>query len=225
MSDTNVVSGARRIAAHCPVAVIESVAEAVRYRKAWSELQIINALGLERPKRGVSYHFLTGGEIDQLTWISAAMRYVGKLDRLVLTTWKISSDGCRDIKNLVMDDKVSSLALFVGDRIDSAQREIFRAIADFTGAYSPDRFRFYLFPVHAKIIAGISEAEDFAFVVESSANCSINKRIEQACFTVSRQAYTFFNDYFSELGKRIDSGELSSLRDLRSKKNQTAFDL
>lgn len=209
-----------RIAAHCPVAVIESVAEAVRYRKAWSELQIINALGLERPKCDVSYHFITGGEIDQITWISAAMRYVGRLDRLVLTTWKISSDGCRDIKNLVMDDKVSSLALFVGDRVDSAQREIFRAVAEFT-----DRFRFYAFPVHAKIIAGISEAEDFAFVVESSANCSINKRIEQACFTVSRHAYTFFNDYFSELGRRIDSGDITPPRDLRSRKNQMAFDL
>lgn len=212
----------RRVAAHCPVAVIESVEEAVRYRKAWSELQLLSVLGLSRPKAGASYHLLTGGEIDQISWIHVILRYVGRLDRLVMTTWKISADGCRDIRNLIVDDKVSSLSLFTGDRLDY-RREPFRAIDDLSKAL-PNRLCFSCFPVHANVLAGINEAENFAFAVESSANCNINKRIEQACLTVSRQAYSFFNDYFSALEKRISDG-LPATKDLRGKRAQAMFDL
>lgn len=44
-------------------------------------------------------------------------------------------------------------------------------------------------------------------VIESSANCNMNPRIEQSCITVSDELYGFYNVYLHELLNDAESRE------------------
>lgn len=50
---------------------------------------------------------------------------------------------------------------------------------------------------HSKIYAGVGE--QFAFVIESSANINTNPRTEQGVITINRKLYQFYKDYFDEI--------------------------
>lgn len=47
---------------------------------------------------------------------------------------------------------------------------------------------------HSKIYAGYGD--NFAFVIESSANINTNPRTEQGVITLNRDLYKFYKDYF-----------------------------
>lgn len=50
---------------------------------------------------------------------------------------------------------------------------------------------------HSKIFAGYGD--NFAFVIESSANINTNPRTEQGVITISEELFQFYKDYFDKI--------------------------
>lgn len=62
----------------------------------------------------------------------------------------------------------------------------------------------YKSTIHSKLI--LMEADDGTkIVVESSANCNMNPRIEQSCVTVSSELFDFYWSYFHDVFEEEDA--------------------
>lgn len=180
----------RRKAALC------ELTEEYLYRRAWSETQVLDLIGMDGLKDGVSYHVLTGGEIDQMAWIRVMLRCYRRIEDLYVSSWVVSSEEVIWLDKRMEDGDVGKVTIMVGEIFPSQYRIEYQMCCSMIGRYE-GRARVFAFPNHAKILAGRC-GENF-FVVESSANCNTNKRIEQAVVSSDPRLYRFYTTYFEDL--------------------------
>lgn len=176
-------------------AVLE-LSEQYLYRRAWSETQVLDMLGMDGPKDGVSYHVLTGGEIDQMAWARVMLRYHRRLDDLYISSWVISGEEVMWLDQRLELGDIGRLTILTGEIFRDKYRIEYQMCCTMIGKYD-GRVRVYSYPNHAKILAGRNK-ERF-FVVESSANCNTNRRLEQAVVSTAQGLYEFYAKYFEDL--------------------------
>lgn len=165
------------------------------YRRAFSEVTLLDALGQFRFEEGISYHFITAGDVDSLSYLKAILR-TQNLDHLIISTWVISGEDILDIREWLAEGRIGKLDLYVGDIFPTSYKvewamleELFADDGKLTGGGRLAHFR-----NHSKILTGIGPS--FAFGCESSANITTNPRTENAVLTIDRGLYEFYREYF-----------------------------
>ena len=91
------------------------------YRRAYSEMTLLDIMGEFDWKEGSSYHFITGGDIDGLTYLKAILRQQS-LDHCVLSTWRMSGEDILDVKNFVESGKIKKLDIYIGEVFPSSYK-------------------------------------------------------------------------------------------------------
>lgn len=161
------------------------------YRRAFSEMRLLDACKTFDFRQGHSYHFITAGDVDSLSYLKAILRS-RSLTHVLISTWCMSAEDILQLRQWQEDGRLSTIDLYVGEIFPNTYKVEWSMLRDWDEAGGLNRL--CVFRNHSKIYAGVSG--DFAFVVETSANVNTNPRTEQGVVTIDRGLYDFYKEYF-----------------------------
>lgn len=159
------------------------------YRRAFSETQLLDVLNLSM-KNGESYHCITGGDVDGLSYLKIMLRQQ-KLDYCLFSTWCMAIDDILQIEEWLEKGMIKKVDAYVGEIFPtsySQQYEVLKRIINKFGG------KVVVFRNHSKIFAGYGEK--FAFGIETSANINTNPRTENGCITIGQEIFEFYKEFF-----------------------------
>lgn len=158
-------------------------------RKGKSEANLFELFGggLEI---GTSYHVISGGDIDSLSFLQVVLNEQ-KLDYCLFSTWCMAMNDIEMIEKWLCDKQIKRLDAYVGEIFPNSYSKEWEKLSDVMKRYDG---RVCVFRNHAKIYAGIGSK--FSFAIESSANINTNPRTEQTCITIDKELYLFYKDFY-----------------------------
>lgn len=164
------------------------------YRRAFSEVRLLEALKHVPPVMGRTYNFITGGDVDSLSYLKYILNR-HSLDYLLFASWVICAEDFLQLRQWYEAGRIKKLDCYLGEIFPNQYKVEFRMVRQFYEEY-PDAGRIAIFNNHAKIWAGYNETDDFWFSVQGSANATQNPRTEQACIQATRQSFEFYKSFF-----------------------------
>jgi len=159
------------------------------YRRAFSETQLLDICDLPF-QDGDSYHFITGGDVDGLSYLKIILRQQD-LKYCLFSTWCMAAEDVYQIKDWLESGKIQKMDAYVGEIFPGTYRLEYALLKPIIEAHGG---RVAVFRNHAKIFAGYGDK--FYFGAETSANINTNPRTENGCITIDRKLYEFYKEYF-----------------------------
>lgn len=168
------------------------------YRRAFSEMSLLDACGSFDFKAGHSYHFITAGDVDSLSYLKAILR-TQSLEHCLLTTWCMAAEDILQLSEWVQAGKIRKLDIYVGEIFPGSYRVEWQMLQEMyeNAGEKMGGGRVAFFRNHSKIIAG--KGSKFAFGIETSANVNTNPRTENGCITIADEIYEFYKEYFDDI--------------------------
>lgn len=161
------------------------------YRRAFSETQLLDLMDGENFEKGYSYHFITGGDVDALSYLKIILRQQD-LEYCLFSTWVMAHEDICQIEEWLEAGKIKKLDAYVGETFSGTYKLEY---AKLKGLITAHGGRVAVFRNHSKIFAG--HGKKFAFGVETSANINTNPRTENGCITIDRALFDFYYEYFN----------------------------
>lgn len=158
------------------------------YRRAFSELKLLDILPEFVP--GYSYHVISGGDVDSLSYLKCILRDQ-PLYYLLFSTWCMADDDVLQIAEWLEAGRLKRIDAYVGEIFPGSYRKQYESLKE---VITPAIGRVAVFRNHAKIYAGIGK--DYAFAIESSANINTNPRAENTSVHIDLEAFKFYKDYY-----------------------------
>lgn len=163
------------------------------YRRAFSEVSLLDALGGKFEfKDGHSYNFITGGDVDALSYLKAILR-AHKLEYVLMSTWCMAAEDIFQIGEWIDGGLLRKVDFYVGEIFKNQYVMEYETLQDLVQRTGCGRIA--LFRNHSKIFAG-HDGGDFYFGIQTSANINTNPRTENGCITISREIFKFYKEYF-----------------------------
>lgn len=162
------------------------------YRRAFSEVALIDCLGVKDFEEGYSYNFITGGDVDSLSYLKLMIRHQPRLHHLICSTWCMSAEDIFQLRKWVEDAVIEKLDLYVGEIFPTSYKIEWGMLQKMFNELECGRL--CVFRNHSKILAGVGEK--YAFGIQTSANINTNPRTEQGNITIDRGLYEFYKNYF-----------------------------
>lgn len=162
------------------------------YRRGFSEARLLEAMKLERFEKGQSWHFITAGDVDSLSFLKVVLLHQPKLHYCLFSTWCMSAEDILQFREWIEQGVIERLDCYVGEIFPNSYRvewQMLKALVEETKCG-----RVAVFRNHSKIYAGYGD--EWHFAIETSANINTNPRTEQGCITINRGLYQFYRDYF-----------------------------
>lgn len=175
--------------------VLEITAEE-EWRRAYGVQQLLKVMGMSRPVAGKCYHIISGGNVDLLAHVRWLLLHWKRFSRVFISAWSISATDILLLNRWHEEGMLGSISLLVGDIYPNSYKKEWERLRQMYDDGVIEKL--YSATIHSKLL--LLEAEDGeCVVVESSANCNMNPRVEQSVVTVSRGLYEFYMKYFNEL--------------------------
>ena len=173
----------------------------IETRIAESDKKLLDLLPL-KIEPGTSFHVLSGGDIDALSYLRVIFANTGYFKNVTISSWRISmaamqqlhawmDAGLIDCLNLVVDRRFARLSL---DVLDYAKSFIY----EYSGNISVTL-------THAKITLLENPEKDIYYVLESSANLNINKRLEHTTIYNDKGLHDFYRDNMRYIAEKSDA--------------------
>jgi hypothetical protein len=163
--------------------------DANTYRRAFGETQLLDIMGFDF-KDGESYHVITGGDVDALSFLRTIIRQQA-LDYCLFSTWCMASEDVYQIKDWLEDGRIKTMDAYVGEIFPGSYSQEYKLLVPTIEAHGG---HVKVFKNHSKIFAGYGHK--FAFGIETSANINTNPRTENGCVTIGQEIYEFYREYF-----------------------------
>lgn len=163
------------------------------YRKAYSETQLLDVLGFNF-RDGESYHCITAGDVDSLSYLKCVLRQQN-LNYCLLSTWCMAGDDILQIEEWLENGKIKKLDCYLGEIFPGSYKMEWQKLNQVFEKYKCGRIA--VFKNHSKIYAGYGEK--FAFGIETSANINTNPRTENGCLTIGNEIFDFYKGYFDKI--------------------------
>lgn len=160
------------------------------YRRAYSETQLLDVLPKEF-KEGESYHCITAGDVDSLSYLKVVLRQQN-LDYCLFSTWCMAADDILQFDEWLETGKIKKLDAYVGEIFPGSYKLEWKALNEIFEKHQCGRIA--VFKNHSKIYAG--HGDKFAFGIETSANINTNPRTENGCITIGGEIFNFYKTYF-----------------------------
>lgn len=160
------------------------------YRRAFSETQLLDVVDFDY-KKGSSYHFITGGDVDSLSFLKTVLRQQN-LDYLLFSTWCMAAEDILQIDEWIKLGKIKKMDAYLGEIFPSTYRVEYQMMQELFERHQCGRIA--VFKNHSKIYAGYGDK--FHFAIESSANINTNPRTENGCITIDKGLYEFYRKFF-----------------------------
>jgi hypothetical protein len=144
---------------------------------------------------GSSYHVISHGDIDALSYLAHALCAV-TFDRVILSTCCMAQADIDQLSAWLDESLIGRLDLYVGEIFPSQYGDEYIAARRLVDAFGG---RLVVARNHSKVIAASNDETGYALVTESSANVNTNPRIEQTTLTASRALFDFYAEFFAGL--------------------------
>lgn len=173
------------------------IPEEEEYRRAFGVQQLIKVMGVERPQAGHSYHIISGGNVDLIAHLRWLMVHWPHFCHVFISAWAISITDILLLKRWHEDGRLGDISILVGDIYPNGYKQEWKKLMEY---YDEGIIRnLYSSAIHSKLLLIEVEPGGDCIVVESSANCNKNPRVEQSVVTLSRPLYEFYYNYMMEL--------------------------
>lgn len=166
------------------------------YRRVFGAAQLMTAMGTEKPEEGHSYHVITGGNVDLLSHLLWVLLLYKKVRHVFISAWAISSADILLCARYLEERKVGTLELLLGEIFPAKYKMEWKKLMEMYNAGKITDI--FTSAIHSKVML-IDVGDGTKIVIESSANCNMNPRIEQSCVTVSGKLYDFYHYYLHEI--------------------------
>ena len=176
---------------------VTELSNAYLYRRAFSETQLLDVVDFSY-KEGHSYHFITGGDVDSLSFLKTVLRQQ-VLDYLLLSTWSMSAEDVLQLDEWMKEGKIRRMDVYVGDAFTGTYKVEWDMLQDLYARHQCGRL--VVARIHSKIYAG--HGERFPFVIEGSADVCTNMRTENACITIDKGLFEFMKEYFDGINSIV----------------------
>lgn len=171
------------------------------WRKAYGVTNLLKVMGLERPEQGHAYHIISGGNVDLLCHLQWLLLHWPKMRRVFISAWAMSGSDILILEDMVKHGQIEALDILLGESYPTQYKHEWAKLQQM---YADGIVRaLYHSSIHSKFIL-IHSADDCKAVVESSANCNMNPRIEQTVATFSAELYDFYDRYYKNLFAQED---------------------
>lgn len=159
------------------------------YRRAFGETQLLDVF-TEPLQEGYSYHTISGGDVDSLSFLKIVLRNQD-LDYLLFSTWCMAQEDVFQFRDWIEAGKIKHLDAYVGEIFPNQYRQEYALLQK---VITPDIGRIAVFKNHAKVYAGTGSK--FSFAIESSANINTNPRTEQTAIHLDKKLFEFYKEYY-----------------------------
>lgn len=160
------------------------------YRRAFGTIALMEAGGTELIP-GNSYHYITGGDVDGLSYLQLILLHQ-PLNYCLFSTWCMAAEDILAFDEWLESGKIKALDAYVGEIFPGSYQVEWEMLQSLFTRRKCGRIA--VFRNHSKIFAGYGPK--FAFGIETSANINTNPRTENGCITIGQEAYQFYRDYF-----------------------------
>jgi len=161
------------------------------YRRAFSELQLLNSLKDKPLEYGKTYNFITGGDVDALSYLQLVLRQQN-IKHLLFSTWCMAAEDILYFDKWFTEGKILKCDAYVGEIFPGTYRVEYNLIKEVWSKHNVGRV--CVFKNHSKIFAGDGEA--YPFGIQTSANINTNPRTENGSITICKEIYEFYKEYF-----------------------------
>lgn len=185
-------AGAKR--AHRRTKECTELSQRYEYRRAFSEVRMLEAMRYVRLQDGCTYNFITAGDVDSLTYLKVVLNQ-HDLDYLLLSTWCMAAEDILQLQQWFDEGRIKRMDMYLGEIFPGSYKIEWAMVKKFYREH-PEAGRVAIFKNHSKIYAGCSEGENFYFGIQTSANINTNPRTEQGSITVDRGLFEFYKEYF-----------------------------
>ena len=145
---------------------------------------------------GESYHVISRGDVDALSYLSHAINGVSHFDFVGISTWCIARPDLEQIAAWLDAGRIEHFELYAGEIFPSQygdeHEQMLKMVADYD-------CKLVIAKNHSKVTLASNYADDYHLVVEGSANVNTNPRIEQAAIHCGRELFDFYREFFNGL--------------------------
>lgn len=167
-------------------------------RRAKTEAVLLDILP-EHLEAGMSYHVISHGDVDALSYLIHIMRH-HELDSLLLSTWCMAMPDVEWLRAQAESYRIGTIDFVLGEIFPSQYPDEYEACKQMQ---ADEMATLRIARNHAKVMAGCHAATDFYFAIESSSNVNTNPRIEQTAIHVARDLHDFYRDFYAGI-KSLD---------------------
>ena len=162
------------------------------YRRAFGEARLFEAMKGVPLRRGHSYHFITAGDVDSLSFLKLAMVHCGHIQHMLASTWCMAAEDVLQFDQWLSDGVIDKVDFYVGEIFPGSYRVEYGMLKKIIEKHQCGRIA--VFRNHSKIYA--VHSDKYKFAIETSANINANPRTEQDVITVCDEIYNFYKSYF-----------------------------
>lgn len=142
---------------------------------------------------GKSYHVISQGDIDSLTFLRIAIEQ-RPLDYCLISTWCMSPEDAMEIKSWVDKKLIKRIDFYVGEIFQKGYRGAYDILCEIANGCGG---RVCVFRNHSKVMIGASG--DWKFAIASSANVNTNPRCENTTITMDANVYNFYKEFYDNI--------------------------
>lgn len=99
------------------------------YRRAFSETSLLDACGAFEFQEGHSYHFITGGDVDSLSYLKAILRQQ-PLTYCLFSTWCMAAEDILQFEEWLKTGRIEHLDAYVGEIFPNSYRIEYSLLKD-----------------------------------------------------------------------------------------------
>ena len=162
-------------------------------RRANAEKTLADLLPV-RFEAGDSYHVISRGDIDSLSYLRHALAGTTHFDHVLLSTWCIARPDIEEIATWLDTGRIDQFDLYAGEIFPSQYGDEYEQMLGLCKTYGA---RLVIGKNHSKVTLCHNNAEAYHLVIESSANVNTNPRIEQSAIHCSADLHAFYAEFFS----------------------------
>jgi len=160
------------------------------YRRAYGETVLMDITKGDNFKDGDCYNYITGGDVDGLSFLRLILRKQN-IEHLLFSTWCMASEDIYEIEEWLNEGRIKKVDAYVGEIFPGTYKLEYALLKTIINKYGGE---VCVFKNHSKIFAGVGDK--FSFGIQSSANINTNPRTENACIQIGADIYNFYNEYF-----------------------------
>lgn len=145
---------------------------------------------------GESWHVISHGDVDALSYLGHAINGVPHFDYVAISTWCIAKADLDQITAWLDAGRIDRFELYAGEIFPNQYGDEYEQALQMAATYD---CRVVIAKNHSKITLASLDADDYYLAIESSANVNTNPRIEQTAMHRSRELFEFYRDFFRDL--------------------------
>ena len=168
-------------------------------RRANSETHLAEIL--PTLEMGCSYHIISRGDIDSMSYLVHALKKTGPIKTLTLSTWCMAMPDVNEIDVAIDAGMIGHAHFCVGEIFPGQYPDEYEMLRQIE---STGKVKVTVARNHSKVILGAAPDAGTWFVIESSANANTNPRIEQTAIHMDKDLHDFYAEFFDSL-KDIDA--------------------